>query len=76
MVELFDRFIGALMQVLPLSPFSGALTDLSGIAPEWLGYLNFFFPVKGCLLLMAAWLAAIGVYYLYQIVMRWVGMIA
>jgi hypothetical protein len=41
----------------------------------YLGWLNWFFPVGDCLVVMSAWLGAVGLFYLYSIVMRWLKMI-
>lgn len=67
------RLIDALVEVLPTSPFADFVSDFAGL--PWLGVLNWFFPVRECLIVMAAWLGAITLFYLYSIVMRWVKMI-
>lgn len=74
MKELFEALGEALIKALPLSPFA----EFYGtwVPPEWLGWLNWFLPVEGILKVMAAWLVAIGVYYAYSVVARWVGLIA
>lgn len=67
------RLIDQLLLLLPTSPFSDFVAQFSSL--PWLGVLNWFFPVRQCLLVMAAWLAAITLFYLYSIVMRWVKLI-
>ncbi len=69
-VELFNKFVGALAKVLPISPIAKYLPAWKSI--EWLGWLNWLFPIKQCLQIFAAYLACIAVFYLYSIVLRWV----
>jgi hypothetical protein len=73
MQELLDKFLSALMSVLPTSPFSSFINSLEQL--PYLGYLNYFVPVGTFLKIGAAWLSAIALFYLYSIVMRWVRMI-
>lgn len=62
-----------LLSVLPTSPFADFVDQFASL--PWLGVLNWFFPVRQCLIVMAAWLAAITLFYLYSVVMRWVKLI-
>ena len=71
--DAFSKLIGKIVAVLPLSPFADWIDQFAGL--PWLGVLNWFFPVRECLLVMAAWLAAIALFYLYSVAMRWVKMI-
>lgn len=71
--SIFSSLIEQLLKVLPLSPFQQFIADFRGLPA--LGYLNWFFPVGTCLKIMAAWLTAVGLFYLYSIVMRWVKVI-
>lgn len=67
-MDLFLQFWNKIVSFLPVSPFLkfyDNFKDLPG-----LHYLNWFFPVKGCLGVMAAYLSAVVVYYVYSIVMR------
>lgn len=74
MKELFEALGESLIKLLPLSPFA----EFYGtwVPPEWLGWLNWFMPIDGILKIMAAWLLAIGVYYAYSVIARWVGLIS
>jgi len=71
--SVFDRFADKLVSVLPLSPFSEFISRFSSL--PYLGWLNWFFPVGDCLVVMGVWLGAVGLFYLYSIAMRWVKMI-
>ena len=70
---LFSAFAESLTQVLPLSPFQQFIDNFRSL--PYLGWLNWFFPVGDCLVVMLAWLGAVGLFYLYSIVMRWLKMI-
>lgn len=77
---LFARFGGALMQVLPASPFATFFAQWatgSGYAAlrSGIGWLNWFFPAAACVRILEAWLVAVLAYYLYAIVMRWLKVI-
>lgn len=67
----FDKAKTFLMSVLPLSPFRQFLNEFAVISATKLGWLNWLIPVRQMLVVMAAWLSAITVYYLYSIIMRW-----
>ena len=71
--QAFQHLIGQIVEVLPLSPFADFVEQFQHL--PWLGVLNWFFPVRQCLIVMAAWLGAIALFYLYSVVMRWVKMI-
>lgn len=73
LTSIFDAFANLLSSVLPLSPFTQYIDQFRSL--PYLGWLNWFFPVGDCLVVMAAWLTAVGLFYLYSIVMRWVKMI-
>lgn len=61
-------------QILPLSPFQPYIEYFSGL--PYLGYLNWFFPIGECLVVMAAWLTVITTYFLYQWILRWLNVVA
>ena len=45
--------------------------EAEGGALEWLGYINYFIPLNEFAAMLAAWMVAIGLYYLVSIVLRW-----
>lgn len=59
-----------LVSVLPLSPFQGFIDSIGTF--EYLGWLNWFFPVGDCLRVLSAWVAVIGAFFLYSIILRWI----
>lgn len=62
-----------IFSVLPPSPF--AVISNSPIA-KYLGTLNYFIPISAAITIGEAWLLAIGVYYLYSIIARWIKLIS
>ena len=76
MQQIQDILISLMQQlkkVLPMSPFAQFYTQWEQL--PYLSWLNWFFPVRSCLIVMAAWLGAVALFYVYSIVMRWVKMI-
>lgn len=59
-----------IINVLPGSPFNG-LSAMS-IDNKWFGYLCYIVPVPQIMALLEAWGIAVGTFYLYQIILRWV----
>lgn len=74
-IELMTKFKDAVIALLPLSPFAGYIHDFEQLNPEWLGWLNWFIPVKQILIVTATWLGAIVLFYLYSVIMRWIKLI-
>ena len=60
--------LSGLVSILPNSPFV-ALSN-SAIS-KYLPTLNYFIPVNEIISIGETWLVAIGVYYIYQAVLRW-----
>lgn len=69
-MELFSKFASTLVKVLPVSPFQPYITAFSDL--PYLGYLNWFLPIGACIKIGEAWLVAIGLFYLYSIILRWI----
>ena len=70
MNELGDNFLSMLQNVLPLSPFSKYIDEIAQL--PYLSYLNWFIPVGEFVAIGTLWLGAISIFYLYQIILRWV----
>lgn len=65
----------SVIEIFPASPF-GILDELSGsVAYEWLQFLNWFIPVGTFVSIFEAWLTGVAIYYIYQIVLRWIKVI-
>lgn len=63
----------ALLQFLPDSPFKSFTSAITNI--PYLGYLNYFVPVGTMISIGETWLVCIGIFYLYQGIMRFVKLI-
>lgn len=74
MKALLDGFLDALLSLFPTSPFVDFIADLSQL--PFLGYLNWFVPVGEMLVVGVAWITAIGLYYLYSVIARWIKLIS
>lgn len=78
-MDILNLFFGKakelLLKMLPLSPFTQFLDQFAAIYSVNLGWLNWLVPVRGMLTVMAAWLAAVTVFYMYSIIARWVKII-
>lgn len=68
-IKLLGGVISFIFRLLPDSPFK--LLDNSPIA-DFLPTLNYFLPISEIILSAETWLTCIGIYYLYQIVLRWI----
>ena len=65
MKAILDGFLDLLMKAFPTSPFADTIEKFSKL--PYLGYINWFVPVSE--------MVAIGVYYIYSIIARWVKLI-
>lgn len=68
-IQTLGWLVSLIFSILPPSPFK--MISNSPIA-EYLPTLNFFIPIAEIISITQVWLAAVGVYYLYQIVLRWI----
>lgn len=76
MGSLFSGGLKAILSFLPDSPFK-ILDDLtaSGEIADWLGKLNWFIPIYSFVGIFEGWLLCVGIYYVYQVVLRWLNAI-
>jgi hypothetical protein len=58
--------------LLPKSPFSALELAFDS---DLLGYINYFLPVQEALSMLTMWGMAIGGWYIYKIILRWVKVI-
>lgn len=68
-IKTFGNILNFIFSFLPDSPFSKI--DNSAIV-EFVGYLNYLVPVAEIVSILTVWGSAIGIYYVYQIVLRWI----
>ena len=69
LTDLIDDIPSAVLILLPDSPFANI--EIPSEVKQILGYVNYFVPVAAMLAIGTGWLVAIGVYYLYQTILRW-----
>lgn len=71
-IKSIGNSITWVLNLLPQSPFH--YIDNSPIA-KFIKGLNWVIPIDSIIAIGEAWLVAIGIFYLYQVLMRWVKMI-
>lgn len=59
----------AVLSILPNSPVRPFIDQISNV--PWLGLLNWFVPIGTMVSIGTAWLAAITIFYVYQVILRW-----
>lgn len=69
----FNPIYRFLRTVLPLSPFTHFIDSVASF--PYLGWINWFFPFSELGVVMALYLTALGLYYAYIILMRWIKVI-
>lgn len=69
-VNVINSVVDNISTYLPGDPFAPFIDDLSNI--PWIGVLNYFVPIGAFLDILLAWVTALGVYYVYSIILRWV----
>lgn len=67
--NFFNVIKEGLASILPLSPFADFITTLDSL--PYLGWLNWFIPIGDMLRVFAVWLTAVGLFYGYSILLRW-----
>lgn len=71
-IKSVGSLITMLLSILPHSPF----TYLNNSPVEkYLGYLNWIIPISSFVAIGSAWLVSIGLFYIYQTILRWVKVI-
>lgn len=72
-MDLISGGLKAILGLLPDSPFSAALDSLAAntTVRQMLGYFNWFIPVYLFVPILGLWLTCVAVYYVYQVILRW-----
>lgn len=76
MGDLLSGGLKAILGFLPPSPF--AMLDklaAGSFIMKILAFVNWFIPVYSWIGIVEGWLAAVAVYYVYQVVLRWLNAI-
>lgn len=66
----FKSIVDGIIKVLPSSPIV-YLTQNDSIS-KYMSYVNWFIPVYLWISILETWLVAVTVYYVVQVVLRWV----
>lgn len=74
MKGLLDKFLDVVIHLFPVSPFLPAIRDLGSL--PYLGIINWFVPVGDFLRIGTLWITAIGVYYAWSVIARWVKLLS
>ena len=69
LVDIVNNILSAIMFLLPDSPFANV--EIPDEVKQILGYVNYFVPIGAMLAIGTVWLSSIGIYYLYQTILRW-----
>jgi hypothetical protein len=64
--------IAFLINLLPDSPFTAINHS---VISEYLPYLNWFIPFNQILAILQLWLVAVGVFYIYKVILKWIKML-
>lgn len=70
MKEIVGQLLKWVLALLPTSPFTSFINACENL--PYLGWLNWFIPVGQMIAIGEAWLVAIGLFYLYSIILRWI----
>ncbi len=65
--------INVFLALLPDCPFEKYISDIGD--NDLLKYVNWIIPVGDFVIIASSWLVAIGVFYLYQVILRWLKVI-
>ncbi len=72
MGDILAGGVNAILSLLPDSPFVILdKLDGSGAITKILSYVNWFIPIYTFVGILEGWLACVAIYYVYQVVLRW-----
>lgn len=71
--ENFHNFWDVLISVLPKCPlyYFESIPEVK----KYMAYVNWFIPVESMITIATGWLSCILVYYVFQVVLRWIKVI-
>lgn len=74
MKEILDKFLQVVLSLFPLSPFTPVIQELASL--PYLGYINWFMPIGDFIKIGTLWITAIGAYYAWSVIARWVKLLS
>lgn len=71
--DALSSFVPLILSIFPRSPFSDYIQGLAGheFIHDYVGWINWFFPVGAILPIFALWLTAISTFQMSSILARW-----
>lgn len=69
-LDIFNKLFSSIISFLPGSPFKAIIASLRNV--PYMEYLNWFFPVHECVIVLEVWLTAVALYYMYSAIMRFI----
>ena len=69
LIDKLQGILNTVVNVLPNSPF--IVVSMQSEASEWFAYVNWFIPLSSFVAILEAWLSAIVIWYVYQVILRW-----
>ena len=66
--DVFQKVFEFVLMMLPDSPF--AQLALPEPIQDMLGYVNYYVPIGEMLVIASSWVGCIGIYYVYQLILR------
>ena len=67
LIDIASGIADGIVWLLPISPFAAMELVFDG---ELMGYINHFLPVQEAVNILVGWGVAIGVWYLYALILR------
>ncbi|MDO4495870.1 MAG: hypothetical protein Q4B62_08845 [Clostridiaceae bacterium] len=67
--DLLDNVLCNILNLLPDSPFE--FLAQTGYIYKYLQYLNWIVPVSFFVSTLQVWLVAVAIYYVWQLILRW-----
>lgn len=69
--ETVTDALGYVFDLLDICPFPDIIDSLASNASSGFAWLNWIFPVGGCLGILSAWLTCLALYYAISVLLRW-----
>lgn len=73
LIDKFKVIVDSVLNMLPKSPIVYCTKNKT--ISEYLGYVNYFIPVYLWISILEAWLTAIVIYFVVQVILRWIKVI-
>lgn len=64
-----QTLVSGITSILPSSPFR---PFIDGLDLPFMAYVNWIVPIGTFVKILLAWVTAIGLYYVYSVVLRWI----